>query len=155
MFFAKVETQIKWYRQPLRLAMLTVLMLSVMALFVKPSKATIGAITKADLFGNWQGTLVGFTGCGNSSELFNISMNAAGAGTGTLQTHGNCGDSSLTGQSFTILSLNANGTGTAGLSCGPGCGWLLAIQVSPDRSSMNLADVTDPGNYLVGTAVHQ
>ncbi len=155
MFVPNVETQIKWYRQPLRLAILTVLMLSVMALFVKPSKATIGTITKADLFGNWQGTLVGFTGCGNSSELFNISMNANGAGTATVQTHGSCGDSSLTGQSFTILSLNSNGSGTAGLSCGPGCGWALAIQVAPDRSSMNLVDVTDLGNFLAGSAIHQ
>lgn len=155
MLVPNVETQTKWYRQPVRLALLTMVMLSAMVLFVKPSKATIGAITKADLYGSWQGTLVGFTGCGNSSELFTISMNGTGSGTGTLQTHGNCGDSSLTGQSFTILTLNSNGTGTAGLSCGPGCGWAFAIQVSPDRSSMNLADVTDPGNYLVGTAIHQ
>ena len=39
----------------------------------------------------------------------------------------------------------------------PGCGWNLTIQVSPDRSSMNLVDVAkvNPGNFIAGTAVHQ
>jgi hypothetical protein len=58
-------------------------------------------------------------------------------------------------QTFNIISLNSNGSGTAGLTCGTGCGWTFAIQVAPDRSSFNMVDVTDPGNFLEGTAIHQ
>jgi hypothetical protein len=114
-----------------------------------------GNVSKGDLSGNWQITLGGLTGCGQATELAVMNLNASGAGTGTLTTHGACGDSSLTGQTFTIMTLNTNGSGTAGMSCGTGCGWLFSIQVSADRSTLNLVDITDPGNFLVGTAVHQ
>ena len=121
---------------------------------VKVSSAT-GVVNKADLSGNWQIVLGGFTGCGQSTEIANINLNSSGSGTGTVKTHGNCGDSTVTGQTFTINSLSSNGSGTAGLSCGPSCGWAFTIQVSPDRSQMSLVDLTDPGNYLSGTAIHQ
>jgi len=111
MSFQNAETQVRWYRHPLRMALLAVIMLSAIALFVKPSKATIGVISKADLYGNWQATYVGFTGCGQASGLVDISLNGTGMGT--------------------------------------------AIQVAPDRSSFNMVDVTDPGNFLEGTAIHQ
>jgi hypothetical protein len=154
MSFQNAETQVRWYRHPLRMALLAVIMLSAIALFVKPSKATIGVISKADLYGNWQATYVGFTGCGQASGLADISLNGSGMGTATLQSHGQCGD--VTGpQTLNIISLNSNGSGTAGLTCGTGCGWTFAIQVAPDRSSFNMVDVTDPGNFLEGTAIHQ
>lgn len=119
-----------------------------------PSLAT-GNIVKSDLTGTWQIALRGTTGCGFVSMQANITMNSTGSGTGTLQTHGQCGDSSLTGQTFTINSLAANGSGTAGLTCGASCGWTFKIQVSPDRSQMNLVDVSpsDPGNFLEGVAI--
>jgi len=144
----------KSLRQPKRTAALAVFCVLTVVSLVTFSFAT-GNVTKGDLAGNWQITLGGLTGCGQSTELANINMNAAGTGTGSLSTHGTCGDSNLTAQSFTILSLNANGSGTAGLSCGTGCGWVFSIQVSADRSTFNLVDITDPGNFLVGTAVHQ
>jgi hypothetical protein len=137
-----------------RIALLAVFGMAAALSLVTVSHAT-GNVSKSDLSGTWQIVLGGFTGCGQSTELATITLNASGAGTGTLQTHGSCGDSSLTGQTFTVSSLKANGSGTAGLSCGTGCGWAFTIQVSPDRSTFNLVDITDPGNFLEGTAIHQ
>jgi hypothetical protein len=155
MFFQNVDGRVKWYRHPLRMALFATILLSAIALFVKPSKATIGVITKADLYGPWQAAIVGFTGCGQASALVNFTLNSTGTGTATLVSSGQCGAGTLTGQTFTINSLNADGSGTANLSCGPACGWNFNIQIAPDRSIFNLVDVTDPGNYFGGSAVHQ
>ena len=112
------------------------------------------AITIAQLAGPWQIALVGNTGCGITSILFTGTMNSAGNAPGTLIGNSGCGPSN-TSQHFWIESLNSNGSGTAGLSCGEGCGWLLSIQVSPNKQVINLVDITDPANYLAGTAVKQ
>ncbi len=144
----------KHLSQPVRIAVLAMFGMVAAISLVTVSSAT-GNVSKGDLAGTWQITLGGVTGCGQSTELANITLNSNGSGTGTLQTHGSCGDSSLTAQTFTISSLKTNGSGTAGLSCGTGCGWAFTIQVSPDRSTFNLVDITDPGNFLEGTAVHQ
>ena len=122
------------------------------------SMAGVGKITNADLYGTWMATLSGFTGCGSSAMHAAINMNAAGTGTVTLTTHGSCGDSVVTNQTFTVQTLDGlTGAGTANLTCGPSCGWNLRIQVSPDRQVMNLVDVdpVNPGNYIAGVAVHQ
>ena len=124
----------------------------------QPSMATVGAISKLDMFGSWQLTLVGTTGCGPSAMLVNFALNSAGvANNATIVTHGQCGDSTVTGQTFTITSLGFNGAGTANLSCGVGCGWNLNFQLSPDRGSFNAVDVDpiNPGNYIEGVGVHQ
>lgn len=85
---------------------------------------------------------------------FTGTMNSSGVATGTLTGSSGCGPSSNT-QTFTITGLAANGSGTAGLTCGPGCGWTFNIQVSPNKQVINLVDVTDPNNWLAGTAVKQ
>lgn len=120
------------------------------------SMAGVGQVTYADLYGNWSATLSGVTGCGPSAMQVAINLNNAGTGTATLTTHGQCGDSVLAGQTFKVLTLGTNGAGTANLSCGPGCGWNLRLQVAPDRQVMNLIDVdpVNPGNYIAGVAVH-
>jgi len=128
------------------------------AAMVAPSEASIGTITKADLSGNWQMTLSGFTGCGNSAMLANFYVDYTGSSTNVvLKTHGQCGDSTVTAQTFKVLTMSATGAGTANLSCGPGCGWNLVIQVAPDRSTFNVVDIdpVNPGNYIAGVAVHQ
>jgi hypothetical protein len=113
------------------------------------------AITVAQLAGPWQIAVVGNTGCGQTSLLFTGTLNAGGQSTGTLIGSSGCGPSDNT-QTFTINSLNADGSGTAGLSCGDDCGWNFTIQVSPNKQVINLVDVTDgDGNYLAGTAVKQ
>jgi hypothetical protein len=102
-------------------------------------------------------TLTDNTGCGLGSMQANFTLNSTGTDTATVTTHAQCGDSALTGQTFTVLTMTANGSGTANLSCGVGCGWDFNIQVAPDRSTFSLVDVSasNPGNYLAGVAVHQ
>jgi len=83
-------------------------------------------------------------------------LNANGSGTANATYHSaGCGDGTARGLPITITSLNSNGSGTANLSCGTGCGFNFSIQVAPDRFTFNLVDVSDPGNYLEGTAIHQ
>jgi hypothetical protein len=153
--YMQTEKTMKDDRQPARLALLAVFSLvAVISLSIAGSAST-GNIVKSDLTGSWQIALRGTTGCGFVAMQANVTLNSTGAGTGTLQTHGACGDSSLTGQTFTISTLKTTGNGTAGLSCGTACGWTFDIQVSPDRSKINLVDVssTNPGNFLEGVAI--
>jgi hypothetical protein len=140
-----------------RIIMIALCLVS-MCSVVKVSNAT-GLITKADLEGPWQATLLlANGGCGPMSILVNFTLNSSGSSTNaTLVSHSGCGTSTTTGQTFTISSLGQNGSGSANLSCGAGCGWNLRIQVSPDRSIFNLVDVdaNNPGNYVQGVAIHQ
>jgi hypothetical protein len=139
-----------------RLVIPVALCLVVAIAMVKRSSASIGNINKADLSGQWVVTLYAQTGCGVGTSQVNFTLNAAGVSTAaTNKLHNSCGDSTTTGNTFTITSLNTNGSGTAGLTCGTGCGWTFNIQVSPDRSTFTLVDLTDPLNFLEGTAVHQ
>ena len=115
------------------------------------------AITIAQLAGSWQVTLVGNTGCGISSMLFTGILNPNGVAHGTLTgSSTGCAPSSDV-QTFSITTLNANGSGTGSLTCGAGCGWALNVQVNPSKTVMNLADVSpeNPDNVLAGTAVKQ
>jgi hypothetical protein len=149
----------KKHSLPMRFAGVVALAIVALVATVRPGKASIGNVSKSDLAGNWQLTTVGQTGCGFGTTLYTFTLNSSGSSSnvaGTSHTAG-CGDGSSTGQSFTIQSLNSNGSGTANLTCGTGCGWNLTIQVSPDRSTFNVIDVSpaNPGNYIEGVAVHQ
>ena len=142
-----------------RLAVLVALGLITVAAMVRPSKASIGNVSKSDLAGAWQMTIIGETGCGFGTTLYTFTLNSSGSSSnvsGTYHTVG-CGDGTSAGNTFTINTLNANGSGTANLTCGPACGWNLNIQVAPDRSTFNVVDVAsvNPGNYIEGVAVHQ
>jgi hypothetical protein len=106
------------------------------------------------LAGPWQVAVVGNTGCGISSLLYSGTLNAQGKSSGTLTFNSGCGLSNTT-ETFDILSLKSDGSGTAGLTCGSGCGWIFNIQVSPNRQVMNMVDVTDANNWLAGSAVKQ
>jgi hypothetical protein len=122
-----------------------------------PSSAT-GNVVPADLAGNWQMSVIGETGCGFGTTLYTFTLNASGVASNVSGVyHAACGDGSFSGDSFAIHSLSANGSGTAGLSCGSGCGWNLNIQVAPDRSTFTVIDVSaaNPGNYIQGVAIHQ
>ena len=146
-------------RRSVRLAGVVALGLVAMVAMVRTSKASIGNVSKSDLAGAWQMTIVGQTGCGFGTTLYTFTLNSSGStsnATGTYHTAG-CGDGTSSGNTFTIQSLNANGSGTAGLTCGSGCGWLLNIQVAPDRSTFNVVDVSplNSGNYIEGVAIHQ
>lgn len=157
-FVRAVGKLMKNHRQPVRLAFVIVFLLVTSVLLVRPISASIGVVTKSNLQGPWQIALNGNTGCGLVSMLVTVTLNSAGMGTNaTITTHGQCGNSVVTSQTFQILSMTSNGSGTANLSCGVNCGWNFNIQVSPDRSIFNLVDVDplNPGNYLGGVAIHQ
>jgi putative copper export protein len=143
-------------RQPARVVFLFVLGVAAVASLVTASYAT-GNIVKGDLTGPWVVSLTGNTGCGLVGMEATFTLNSSATGTATLITHGQCGDSTVTGQTFTVITLSTNGHGTANLSCGTGCGWNFDIQVASDRSTFSLVDVSsaNPGNYIAGVAVHQ
>jgi hypothetical protein len=143
------------HRKSTRLAVLGLLVLATVGSLVGVSAAAT-PITIAQLSGPWQIAIVGNTGCGVSSMLYNGRLNSIGQSTGTLRgSSAGCGSSTTT-ETFNILSLNGNGSGTAGLTCGAGCGWVFNIQVSRDKLVINLVDVVDGGsNVLAGTAVKQ
>jgi hypothetical protein len=140
---------------PARLVLLVVLCLVTILSVSKLTKAT-GTIGKEDLSGTWVATLTGDTGCGIATSHVVFVLNTAGTGPATITSHTTgCGNITFTGQTFTVTSLNTSGFGTAGLTCGTGCGFNFDIQVSPDRATFNLVDITDPGNFLEGVAIHQ
>ena len=144
---------------PMRVAGVVALAIIALVATVRPGKASIGNVSKSDLAGNWQLTIVGQTGCGFGTTLYTFTLNSSGTSSnvaGTSHTSG-CGDQTSSGQSVTIQSLNTHGTGTANLTCGAGCGWNLNFQVAPDRSTFNVIDVSsaNPGNYIEGVAIHQ
>lgn len=113
-------------------------------------------ITIAQLAGTWQIAVAGNTGCGVSSILFKGTLNTSGTGTGTFTgSSAGCGSSSTT-ETFSIISLDTKGNGTAGLTCGSGCGFIFNIQVAKNKQMFNMVDVVDGGsNVLAGTAVKQ
>ena len=151
--------QPKW----MRLALVTVVCLAVLAVpLVKRARATHEhedrPISIRDLAGPWQATLLwSSSGCGPASGLINFTLDSTGTTpSAKLVGHSGCGDSTTT-QTFTIHTLNPNGSGTAGLTCGGGCGWEFTIQVDRQRSMFNLVNV-DPANfnnYVAGTAIRQ
>lgn len=113
-------------------------------------------ITISELAGPWQVAVSGNTGCDVSALLYNGTLKANGTSSGNLtMSSAGCG-LSTTAETFNILSLNPNGSGTAGLTCGTNCGWIFNIQVSTNKQVINLVDVSDGGaNVLAGTAVKQ
>jgi len=143
---------------------LLVLLLCLVGIFsltklAKPVAAQNLPAGVARLAGSWQATLIwSGSGCGPMSGLLNFTLDSSGTtNTAVLTEHGACGDNILTGQTFTILSLNSNGSGTANLSCGPDCGWNLDIQVARRGQIFNIVDVStaNPGNYVEGSAIRQ
>ena len=144
----------KTFRQFTHLGLLFALSLVAFLAATKPASAT-GNIVKSDLKGNWRIALRGNDGCGFATMLADVTINSSAVGTGTLQTHGQCGDSTLPSQTFTVSTLNPNGSGTASLSCGSGCGWGFDIQVSADRTKFNLVNVIPPNgsNFIEGEGV--
>jgi hypothetical protein len=118
--------------------------------------ANAGTITKAQLAGPWTATLVGNTGCGLTTLYVTFTLNAGGNGGAKIEMHSaGCPDATTSGNVFSIGAVNATGVGTAGLTCGTGCGWTFKIQVDSGVRLFSLVDVTDPSNFLQGVAIHR
>lgn len=145
----------KTTRRAILAAILLVSLATMVTFSVAQNPPSKSPVTVSQLAGPWQIAVVGNTGCGVTSLQFNGTLNSTGTAVGTLIGSSGCGTSNNS-ETFTIESLNANGSGTAGLSCGSGCGWTFQIQVGINRQIFNLVDVTDPGNnVLAGTAIRQ
>jgi hypothetical protein len=113
-------------------------------------------ITVAKLAGSWQATFVGQDDCGIGSELVTFTLNSGEASSATWQYHTvSCGDGKNKDLSFTIDSLNSDGTGTATLQVIETSKISLSIQVSGNEQVFNLVDITDSNHYKEGTAVKQ
>lgn len=149
----------KKHSRRIGLAGFGVLALIATILLARPSKASVGNISKSDLAGNWQMTTIGQTGCGFGTTLYNFTVNGSGTSSNvsSVSHSAGCGDRTGSGDLFTVQTLSANGSGTANLTCGSGCGWNLTIQVAADRSTFNVIDVSpaNPNNFIEGVAVHQ
>ena len=111
----------------------------------------------ADLAGSWTISLGGNTGCGLSTMYVTVTLDATGYGLARIVgSSTGCATATNPAEPFQILALNADGSGTAGLSCGPGCGWTFTIQVPRGSyETFTLVDVTDRNNVLVGTAARK
>jgi len=113
----------------------------------------------SDLAGSWAISLGGNTGCGLHAMYVTVDLDASGSGMAVIRNSSTgCPPHDDPPQPFKILSLNPDGSGVAGLACGPGCGWTFTIQVP--RGSNNLFTLVDvapenPNNVLVGTAARK
>jgi hypothetical protein len=152
-------------RLALALAAVLTMLSAVVLVSVRPPRAAAQSsprVTFASVQGPWALALVGNTGCGITSMYVSFNLNASGVdNNATLQFHSTgCADSTTT-QTFVIQTLNPDGSGTANLSCGPGCGWDLNIQVMLPHPGVSqaftAADVApeNPDNVLAGTAVRK
>ena len=128
---------------------------------MRASADTGDAPTIASLKGTWQLSFMGITGCGFTTLVETAVLDATGAGkVTTAQSHSaGCGDSVTTTASypFTVSQLNPDGSGTGNLSCGPGCGWNLILQVSQNGQVFTAIDVdpVNPGNFVQIVAVRR
>ena len=123
------------------------------------------ALTVASLRGTWQLSFMGITGCGFSTMVETAVLDATGVGkvttaqSHTQGTNAGCGDASTpnAGYPFTISHLNPDGSGNGNLSCGPGCGWELIVQVSENGQMFTAIDVDprNPGNFVQIVAVRR
>jgi hypothetical protein len=132
--------------------------------FVFGHVKTAAALTLADLQGPWQAALIwSGGGCGPGTAVVNFDLDGATGTTfpatfqATTTAHGTVSKcSGVSKQTLTIESLDpVSNQGIANLTCGTGCGWTFAIQVHPDGWIMYMVDVTDPGNFIEGTAIRQ
>jgi hypothetical protein len=148
--------------QPVRLALLAALTLVTLVAFSMPSaaadsKGTIKPeITVANLAGSWQVAINTNAGCGAGVHLLVFTLNSQGSATDVNDTYNTteCGQGSIPDQTFTITSLNSDGTGTATYS-NAGDTLTLSIQVSGNKQVFNLADTANSGQYWAGTAIKQ
>ena len=119
-----------------------------------------GGLTIGSLAGSWRLSFAGITGCGYGTQSSDFALNSAGvgiipAGGSRFHTAG-CGDGVSGVQTeFLVQTLNPDGTGTGNLSCGPGCGWNLILQVSRNGEVISFTDVdpVNPGNFVSGTVI--
>ena len=123
-------------------------------------------IAVADLKGVWQFSAMGheLVSCGGvltdvtTSAVGTMTLNATGSGTIDTTSFSTCGSGDSVGNTVTILGMNPDGSATAHVDCvGGGCAFDFSVQVSPDRSIVNMVTVSaaDAGDTLSGVAIRR
>jgi hypothetical protein len=142
------------------LSALAVALIIIVGIASHRAKADTSTVTIASLAGHWRLSFAGITGCGYGTQVSDVTFNSSGIGiitTGGSKYHTQgCGDGVSNAQTeFLVQTLNPDGTGTGNLSCGPGCGWNLILQVSQNGEVMSFTDVdpVNPGNFVSGTVI--
>jgi hypothetical protein len=165
----KANTQISNYatqgkpssrRQPKRFFL--VLALGILALASQSANSyaqnsmTTDSVSLTSMSGSWVISLVGVTGCGQTTLRALATLGTTGKSSSTsLVTHSSTCGNATSAETFDITGLQSTGTGTAHLSCGDGCGWDFDIQVASGNNVFNLVDVTNGENYLAGVAIRK
>jgi hypothetical protein len=140
-------------------SLLTALML-VTALAATAISASAGdakpAITIANLAGSWTVSYFSNASCGNGTHIQEFTLASDGVSSSFADTYNTsgCGQGQNHDETFTIDTLDADGTGTATFSNGDNP-LTFQIQVNLSKNVFSLVDVTDVGQYWMGTAVKQ
>src|SRR5262250_2802446 len=94
---------------------LSILLSFVLVFSVVPLSSATGNINKGDLAGTWAMTIIGQGGCGFETMYVTFTLNGNGSATNAVvKAHSvGCGDTTNTNQTFTVQTLNPNGSGFA------------------------------------------
>ncbi len=113
------------------------------------------ALSVKQLAGAWQAAIIANGGCGVGSKVVTFTLNTEGAATNAVETFNTptCGEGTQKG-TFTVTSLSADGSGKATLDFG-GNVFNFVIQVNSTANEFNMVEITDSGNYELGTAILQ
>jgi hypothetical protein len=113
-------------------------------------------ITIASLAGSWEVEFFTTANCGNGTHLWIFTLNSSGVSDDFADTYNtsSCGQGQNHDETFTIETLNVDGTGTAKYSNGT-LPLTFNIQVNTATNVFSLVDITDKGQYWSGTAIKQ
>jgi hypothetical protein len=113
-------------------------------------------ITIADLAGSWTVSYFSNGACGNGTHIQIFTLASSGVSSPFADTYNTsaCSQGENHDQTFTVDSVNADGTGTATYS-NNGTPLTFNIQLNPTKNVFSVVDVTDAGSYWFGTAVRQ
>jgi hypothetical protein len=113
-------------------------------------------ITVAQLAGPWFVEFSSYAACGNGTHLLIFTLNSTGTADDFADTYNTtgCGQGQHHSQTFTIETLNSDGTGTATFS-NNGTPLTFKIQVNTAVNLISLVDVTNADQIWSGAAVKQ
>jgi hypothetical protein len=113
-------------------------------------------ITIASFAGSWTVSYHSNASCGNGTHIQMFTLDSSGVSSSFADTYNTskCGQGQNHDETFTIDSVDADGTGTATYSNG-GNPLTFTIQLNPSKNVFSLVDTTDVGQYWSGMAVKQ
>lgn len=153
-----MKTTSKKTQNKLSALLIALTLLTVIATAAIPASAggVKPPITIANLAGPWTVVIYSNGDCGDGTHILEFTLNSSGVSGDFGDTYNTsvCGKGVHHDQTFTIETLDAEGTGTATFT-NDGTPLTFSIQVNPTGNIFSLVDVTDVGSYWMGTAVKQ